>query len=179
MQWTPNYIGEPPPDWEPSAPAKLRFECLCGRLSGLIDGPMGPHKMTGGTHANFLLVLLKFVKFDRLGSLKHFDYDDPRGYMPLTTIYRCGKCGTPILSFRDDGEPTVAHVFVGCLKDMSCLESHQPDKELHERERLPWLPALAKPPTPSEAASPPQNPDLEMASSEPDVEMMDSLSLND
>ncbi|KAI6086588.1 Mss4-like protein [Hypoxylon rubiginosum] len=189
MSWNshPAYAGGGPSDGasasqarEPVEPEQLGLECLCGKVFGVINGIIGPHrvchcnvckKVTGGTHANILIVDRDHLMIDQNLMVK-FSWYDPDEFNTMTDIFRCGQCGSPIYKCHEY-YPDIIKVFVGCLKHMSYLESNQPDKELKTHARLAWLPSLVKPPTPPSTSSLSSlDSNMELVESEPDMEIV-------
>ncbi|KAI0181877.1 hypothetical protein GGR52DRAFT_568089 [Hypoxylon sp. FL1284] len=104
-------LPEPPP---------LTFRCLCGQVSGVIDGNVGGRrvcsccvckKVTGGTHADVLVIDEGQLRIDR-SRLTSFMYEDPHRYSNNARINRCIQCGTTIFSEFTETTPSLLKVFV-------------------------------------------------------------------
>ncbi|KAI5864177.1 Mss4-like protein [Durotheca rogersii] len=141
----------------PAAPeverVHLDVECLCGKVRGVIDGVLGPHRvchcvdckrMTGGTHREYFIARDDDLSIS--SGAHHIDSFRFLGKAAIATnshLSRCRRCGSPLWKHDGENEPLRLEVFVGALRDPTWLDDHSPDFEFHDGDRCARLPRLA------------------------------------
>ncbi|KAI1411775.1 Mss4-like protein [Hypoxylon sp. FL1857] len=158
----------------------MPIECLCGRVRGVINGPIPQHqichcrsckKVTGGTHGDFLIVKDRHLTFTR-GTPIMYSYRVSSPFDLVKSVFRCGECSTPIYTRQGDLPSDRTFVFVGCLVNSEWLDQNKPDDEINVDEKCAWLPRLLRTRTPSPES------DMELVPAEPDIDMVGHFRLS-